>query len=291
MPFAELKDNIKLHYHLSGKGVKAGATKVSLSIDEHAAMVMACQNQQAATASTPASARGQQNSDVVSMLAVNRPVLTYSYRGSGQSSTPPSLIDYSVEAYREDTRQLAAQLGLNRFHLIGYSHGGYFAADYALNHPQQVTALVLVEPALFVDRAKLQDRVKLARNASGDDVIHLLMKQMMPEMDAGSDEYNELVNAIKANYPNPIGLAGEWYARSTNDFGEREVSQIKVPTLVIGGASSWVRENIERTARLISGAQHVVLEGTHNLMEERPAEVTAAIDHFLAKQTAPPLVG
>jgi pimeloyl-ACP methyl ester carboxylesterase len=289
MPFAELKDNIRLHYILSGKGVKPGAVKVNLSVeDQHAAMVMACSNQQAAAATV--SAR-EVEKNVPSLLAVNRPVLTYSYRGSGQSSTPTSLMEYSVDAYREDTQQLAERLGLNKFDLIGYSHGGYFAADYALNYPQQVRALVLVEPALFVDRAKLQDRVKLARNASGDDVIHLLMKQMMPEMAFNSKAYNEVVDAIKANYPNPIGLAGEWYARSTNEIAEKELSQIKVPTLVIGGERSWVRENIERTARFIPGAQLLWLDGTHNLLEERPKEVTAAIESFLGKQTPAPLVG
>ena len=154
MPFAELKDNIRLHYTLSGKGVKTGATKVSLSnFDEHMAMVMACQNQQAAQQAST-SARSQ-NNDLLSMLGTNRSVLTYSYRGSGQSSVPKSLMEYSVEAYRSDTQQLATQLGLNKFDLIGYSHGGYFAAAYALNYPQQIRALVLIEPALFVDRAKL----------------------------------------------------------------------------------------------------------------------------------------
>ena len=279
MPFAELKDNIRLHYKLSGKGVKTGATKVSLTVyDEHTAMVMAC--------SGGSPVRGPQSPDIIEMLGNTRPVLNYDYRGSGQSSVPKSLIEYSVEAYRADTHQLASQLGLTKFDLIGYSHGGYFAADYALNYPQQIRALVLIEPALFVDRAKLQDRVKMARNASGDDVIHLLMKQMMPEMAFNSPEYNHLVNAIKANYPNSIGLAGEWYARSTNEIAENELSQIRVPTLAIGGERSWVRENIERTARFIPGAQLVWMDGTHNLLEERPAEVTKAIESFLARQAS-----
>ena len=277
MPFAELKDNIKIHYHFRGKGVKSGALAAG-AIQEDAAILAACEEE----GYIPPGAQGGTKTSVSSMLAVNMPVLTYHYRGSGQSSIPQSLMEYSVEAYREDMRQLASQVGLDKFSLIGYSHGGYFAADYALAYPDQVSALVLVEPALFVDRAKLQERVKLARE-SGDDVIHVLMKQMVPEMAFNSKAYNDLVSAIKRNYPDPIGLAGEWYARSTNEIGEKELSQISVPTLVIGGESSWVRENIERTAKSIPGAQEVWLDGTHNLLEERPAEVSAAIESFLAE--------
>jgi len=289
MPFAKLRDNIKLHYDLSGKGVKTGAVKVSAAMNDAQSILLACQAEgyDPEGGGTVRTAKPS----VRSLLAASGAVLTYSYRGSGQSSVPQSLMEYSVDAYREDTRQLAEQVGFVKFNLIGYSHGGYFAADYALNYPKQVSALVLIEPALFVDRAKLQERVKLAHNSQGDEVIHLLMKQMMPEMAFNSKAYNELVGAIKHNYPNPIGLAGEWYARSTNEIAEDALQRIKVPTLVIGGERSWVRENTARTARFIPGAQIVWLDGTHNILEERPAEVTSAIESFLAKQTPRPMEG
>lgn len=273
MPFAELKDDVKIHYNLRGKGVGAGSMTAGAALTS-AAILMACQ----AEGYNP----DAEMSDVRTTLSANRPTLNYSYRGSGQSSIPTSLDQYSVAHYREDTRQLAAQAGLSRFSLVGYSHGGYFAADYALNYPEQVDALVLVEPALFVDRAKLQDRINLTRQGDGEGAIHLLMKQMMPEMAFNSPEYADLVAAIKKNYPDPIGLAGEWYARATYELAEAELSRMRVPTLVIGGERSWVRENIARAARAIPGAQLVWLDGTHNLWEERPAEVAGAIESFLS---------
>jgi pimeloyl-ACP methyl ester carboxylesterase len=289
MPFAELKDNLKIHYHLRGKGVKSGALDANFQEEEDPSILAACEAEGYVPEGAQVGTEGR--ASVGSMLAVNMPVLTYHYRGSGQSSVPQSLMEYTVEAYREDMRQLASQLGFGKFNLIGYSHGGYFAADYALAYPEQLSALVLVEPALFVDPAKLQERVKLAREGNGDNVIHVLMKQMVPEMAFNSKAYNDLVNAIKYNYPDPIGLAGEWYARSTHEIGETELSQINVPTLVIGGQRSWVRENIERTARSIPGAKQVWLEGTHNLLEERPAEVTAAIESFLAENKSSSTAG
>ncbi|MET0622092.1 MAG: alpha/beta hydrolase [Pyrinomonadaceae bacterium] len=302
MPFAELKSNVKIHYSLTGKGVDEGTVKVRF-VDDSAALLMACQaegyegetlklasnGKDAKVVNASMTAQGA-SGGVRGRLSVNRPTLSYSYRGSGQSSIPRSLDEYSIDNYREDTRQLAEHVGFNRFALVGYSHGGYFATDYALNYPNQVSALVLVEPALFVDRAKLQDRIKLARQGNGEGAIHLLMKQMAPEMALNSKEYNALVKDIKKNYPDPIGLAGDWYARATHEIAEKELGQLRVPTLIIGGERSWVRENIARAARFIPGAELVWLDGTHNLWEEKPTEIAEAIDAFIsARKSSPPM--
>lgn len=278
MPFAELQNNVTIHYKLAGKGVDAANVKVA-AVRSAAAVMLACEKQ-GFDAST------QEMSAVRSILLENMATLSFSYRGSGKSSVPASLDEYSVAAYREDTRLLAERVGLSQFGLVGYSHGGYFAADYALAYPAQVSGLVLVEPALFVDRAKLQERVRLTRDGNGDGAIQLLMSQMMPEMSPDSKEYINLVSAIKQNYPNPIGLAGEWYARSTHELGEAELSRIRVPTLVIGGAQSWVRENVARAAKLIPGAKFVLIDGTHNVWEEKPTEVAKAIESFLGGSTS-----
>lgn len=299
MPFAELKNNVKIHYNLLGKGVEEGRVKVGFSqIDP--ALLMACQEEgyDPNSASSPndsqvinASLSTKEGAGIRSRLSVNRPTLSYSYRGSGQSSIPRSLDEYSMANYRDDTRQLAEHVGFSKFALVGYSHGGYFATDYALTYPEQVSSLVLIEPALFVDRAKLQDRVKLARQGNGEGAIHLLMKQMAPEMALNSREYNNLVKAIRKNYPDPIGLAGDWYARATHEIAEKELSQISVPTLIIGGEQSWVRENIARAARFVPGAELVWLDGTHNLWEERPREIAEAIDSFVSTRRSSPAIG
>ena len=300
MPFAELKNNVKIHYNLLGRGVEGGRVKVAFGqVDP--AFLMACQAEgydpnTAESSDDPQVINASQRTSeggggVHSRLSVNRPTLTYSYRGSGQSSIPRSLDEYSIDNYRDDTRQLAEHVGFSKFALVGYSHGGYFATDYALNYPDQVSSLVLVEPALFVDRAKLQDRVKLARQGDGEGAIHLLMKQMAPEMALNSREYNALVKAIRKNYPDPIGLAGDWYARATHEIAEKELSQISVPTLIIGGEQSWVRENIARAARFIPGAELVWMEGTHNLWEERPREIAEAIESFVSARRSSPAIG
>jgi len=60
--------------------------------------------------------------------------------------TPPRA-DYSIEEELEAIDRLADSKHLGRFHLIGYSAGGFISLAYAGTRPQQVASLALFEPA------------------------------------------------------------------------------------------------------------------------------------------------
>ena len=61
-------------------------------------------------------------------------------------STKPERYQYSFQALAENTHALLASLGIKDVILIGHSTGGMLAARYALMHPKEVSALVLVDP-------------------------------------------------------------------------------------------------------------------------------------------------
>ena len=58
---------------------------------------------------------------------------------------PPS--DYSVEEELDAIDRLAGSKSLDRFHLIGYSGGGFISLAYAGTRPERVISLALFEPA------------------------------------------------------------------------------------------------------------------------------------------------
>jgi pimeloyl-ACP methyl ester carboxylesterase len=61
--------------------------------------------------------------------------------GFGRSQT---LADApSIEGYREFVRQLADELGIDRFHLVGVSVGGTVALNFAHRYPERVLKLVM----------------------------------------------------------------------------------------------------------------------------------------------------
>jgi pimeloyl-ACP methyl ester carboxylesterase len=61
-------------------------------------------------------------------------------------STKPERYQYSFQALAENTHELVASLGIKEAIVIGHSTGGMLAARYALMYPDDVSALVLVDP-------------------------------------------------------------------------------------------------------------------------------------------------
>ena len=253
---AELDSGVQLNFSLSGlKGAKAGLS---------AATMMACSNEM-----------------FQGIMEQSTQLLTFDYRGTGKSTGPDSLESYTADAYTEDMHQLFRKVGFEKSSVIGYSHGGYFAVDFALQHPEQVSALVLIEPALFFDRNKLKERIRVVLEDK-EAGIRLLLQQIAPELSRDKKAHARMVQAISDQYPDAIGLAGEWQARISNELGDDDLRDVQVPTLVITGQRSRVRQYTMRASKLIPRALTWVIPGaTHLVLDERPRETAAVVQMFL----------
>jgi pimeloyl-ACP methyl ester carboxylesterase len=75
-------------------------------------------------------------------------VIAIDLRGSGQSGKMDVEIGHIVDTQCEDLRILLDQLGQEKVVLVGGATGGVIAQKYALLHPNQVQALVLVDGCL-----------------------------------------------------------------------------------------------------------------------------------------------
>jgi proline iminopeptidase len=64
-------------------------------------------------------------------------------RGTGGSARPADRRAYTIDDYVGDVEELRQHLGLERFLLLGHSHGGVVAQVYAGRFPGRVRALVL----------------------------------------------------------------------------------------------------------------------------------------------------
>jgi pimeloyl-ACP methyl ester carboxylesterase len=56
---------------------------------------------------------------------------------------------YSLRAESEALGRALDDLEVERVHLVGWSHGGAVALDFALEHPERLASLTLIEPAAF----------------------------------------------------------------------------------------------------------------------------------------------
>lgn len=72
-------------------------------------------------------------------------VITYDSRGHGKSCCPKT--GYSRQDYVRDLKRFIEKLKLKKFHLAGLSMGGATALGYAIDYPQKLLSLTLVDAA------------------------------------------------------------------------------------------------------------------------------------------------
>lgn len=76
-------------------------------------------------------------------LSADRLVVRFDSRGCGLSDR--GVPDISLEARERDIEAVVDRLGLERFALQGQLHAGSWAVQYAANHPERVSHLILVQ--------------------------------------------------------------------------------------------------------------------------------------------------
>jgi haloacetate dehalogenase len=85
---------------------------------------------------------------VAPLLAESHTVVCPDSRGYGESSKPPTTPDhepYSKRSMARDSVALMRSLGHERFAVVGHDRGAYVAFRCALDHPDVVSALVVLD--------------------------------------------------------------------------------------------------------------------------------------------------
>jgi pimeloyl-ACP methyl ester carboxylesterase len=116
---------------------------------------------------------------------------------------PPS--DYGLEHEAVGIERLAADLGWERFHLVGYSDGGAAALHFTATRPERVLSLALLEPAWTGNRDLEPREVALAQEY--ERIAALPDEEFMPAF-VRSD-----LRAGVAPPPPPPGPPPPWMAK------------------------------------------------------------------------------
>ncbi len=83
--------------------------------------------------------------NVVPLLAEHFTVVTADLRGYGESSKPQGVAAYSFRHMAADQRALMAYLEFDQFHLVGHDRGGRTAHRLALDSPNAVLSLTVMD--------------------------------------------------------------------------------------------------------------------------------------------------
>jgi pimeloyl-ACP methyl ester carboxylesterase len=116
--------------------------------------------------------------DHVSALAAENTVVVFDHRGHGESDAPADPAAYSFERLVADTAAVADSTGLEHFRLLGHSMGGMVARRVALQHPDRVEALIMMDtspgPLPSFDVALMEASADVALTQGKDALKELL---------------------------------------------------------------------------------------------------------------------
>ncbi|HSM51106.1 MAG TPA: alpha/beta fold hydrolase [Thermoanaerobaculia bacterium] len=232
---------------------------------------------------------------VVPALAETRRVIALDLHGFGYTERPRERAAYTPEGQAALVLALLDHLGIERADLAGHSYGGGLALLLAARHPERVRALVLVDTtrpeygrarrsrlAAFRPLTALFARTVLLRPAT----VRRALERSVADPAKVTDELVRL-------YLEPLGIEGAvdaYVGLTAPSPGPPpppvDLAAIGQPALVVWGeedrliAVRWGRE----LARTLPHAELVVFPETGHLPpEERPAELAAAIESFLAR--------
>ncbi|MCP5201563.1 MAG: alpha/beta hydrolase [Gammaproteobacteria bacterium] len=175
--------------------------------------------------------------------------------------------------------QLFDQLGLERIHLVGFSMGGWAAAEFAAFYPRRLKSLTLITPVGLrlpdepgVDIFQLAPAELMDRLFKDKDV----MMQWLPDpenFDEGIHLYSEFSAAARLMWAPRYNLALE-----------RRLKRLACPALVVGAEEDRLVPNAmsDKYAEVLPAARLVRLAGTgHEPLLERPQELARLITDFV----------
>lgn len=200
---------------------------------------------------------------------------------------------YSIESQVRLTVGMMDELGLREAVLVGHSAGGAVALRTALAHPERVTALVLVAPAVYGGGPPswIQPLLRIPQvRRLGPLITRRLAGTLESVLDRSYADPSLITPEVREGYKKPL-QADDWdrglweltLAAGNGDLADR-LGGVTVPTLVLTGDSDEIvpPEDSRRVAEAIPGAElAVVLQAGHLVMEERPADFLQRLTRFL----------
>jgi 3-oxoadipate enol-lactonase len=198
-------------------------------------------------------------------------------------------------SYHEDINRLMEALGIQRARLVGLSLGGAIAVDFALAHPEKVSALVLVSSGLsgyeFRDSTLKVNQQKQAEAAARKD-MNAYIEYFQRSWTDGPRRTPEQVNRDVRQKVRDMAKATLSKPEPDNTVLPLEppalgrLASIRVPTLFVLGDldNASIQEISSLVLKGIPGSRKVVIKGAgHMVNMEKQEEFNEVVGEFLSK--------
>ncbi|HSQ39256.1 MAG TPA: alpha/beta hydrolase [Anaerolineales bacterium] len=230
-------------------------------------------------------------SEYGTVIAYDRPAFGLTERPMEWDGENP----YSQQAQVDLVIGLRDELGIEKAILVGNSAGGTISMLAALQYPERVQALILVDPAIYAGGGAPAWTRPVSKtphmNRRGPLVSRQLQARGTDFIELAWHDPSKITPEIFEGYQKPL-QAENWYkalwfltvASQESGLAER-LDELTLPTLVITGDDDRIvpTEQSLRLADELPNAELVVIPQCGHLPhEEHPAEFMQAVTEFLS---------
>jgi len=223
---------------------------------------------------------------IVGALARNYRTVAVDWPGHGESDPVDASTEASAPLFADVLEDVVDGLGLSKVVLIGNSVGGFAAARLAINRPQSVAGLVLVNTGGFV---RLSPVTRTFCRVLGTPAVFRRAAPLMVRgyMKAKTDSDRQIVKRAIAIAQTTEGIrtgTGLWRSFPTPEHDLRaRADELSAPTLIVWGKKDIVAAlSVGRaTHDAIHGSRLEVLDTGHVVFSSDPTGFLAVAEPFL----------
>jgi pimeloyl-ACP methyl ester carboxylesterase len=200
-----------------------------------------------------------------------RRVVAIDNRGHGRSAKLHRPEDYSGPIMAEDCRRLLDHLGIGRADVIGYSMGARIAAFLALAHPDRVRSVVF---------AGLGGN--MVRPMAGTGPIAAALEA--PTIDDVKSATARTFRAFAEQTKSDLKALAACIRSSRDPLTAEALATLRCPVLVAVGSEDVIGGSAEDLARLIPGAEALVIQGRDHMRATGDRAFKEGVSAFLARR-------
>ncbi|MBW8011087.1 MAG: alpha/beta hydrolase [Chloroflexi bacterium] len=212
-------------------------------------------------------------------------VVTYDVRGHGQTDKPPG--PYSIPMFAADLAGMIEAFEIAPVHLVGYSMGGWIAFQLAVDYPELLKSLVIVNsspelvPRTLQERFAVWQRTILFRLLSMRKIGEILSKRIFIKAD--QEELRRTFVERWAENHKPAYMAA--FKAAVGWSVADQLGDIHTPTLVLTTSEDYtsVAEKETYTALMPNAGIKIIDDARHAPQVEKPDEFNQQLGEFLSQ--------
>ena len=225
-------------------------------------------------------------------------------RGSGLSDSAPGDA-YTLPDYVADVKALILHLGLEKPILMGWSHGGMVAQQFAFTYPDSLSKLILYDTSACISGflGDIDAAVQRSKDQPWYEESLAALKKGFASDYESDEEFAQLVAHLLKFYFKHYDTRAEAYLERTKDFPIRSASNklfnegegqtmdlrphlkhIQVPTLVIVGKHDFITNVAmaeEMVKHILNARLEVFEDSGHFVSVEEPDKFYRVVNQFV----------